>query len=157
MHILLWQCQLQKILNQNAQVFPTLKPQTSNNIDFVNVDICYKKRKVLNQITTRKKNNERVNNISLTKSKNMDHDTVHYISSPDGYSTGSENEVMKKMRQKYTKLQEEGDLWYHTSDKEINCDQLEKTTITQDGNKRGSNNIKTTVTKVLKNKKNKVL
>ena len=49
----------------------------------------------------------------------MELNPLHYISSPDGYSTGSENEVTKKMRRKYEKLQENGDPWWHTSDEEM--------------------------------------
>lgn len=49
----------------------------------------------------------------------METNTRHYISSPDGHRTGSENEIIKKIRRKYKKIQEVGDLWYHTSDEEM--------------------------------------
>lgn len=49
----------------------------------------------------------------------MELSLLHYISSPDNYSTVSENEVTKKMPSNYEKLQEKGDLWWHTSDEEM--------------------------------------
>jgi len=82
----------------------------SNNIDYA-VDTCSEKviRKAENQHT----------NSTATSNKNkqkMNQNEVHYISSPDEHTTGSENTVIRKMRRKYKKLHNKG---YYTSEEEL--------------------------------------
>lgn len=119
MHMFMRQIQLQKTLNRKAKEFKPVNHQASQKCNYINVNFCYRKSKVLKQLLENSKKRKQARPLKVKTQQKMELNPLHYISSPDGYSTGSENKVTKKMRHKYEKLQEKGDPWWHSSDKEM--------------------------------------
>ena len=115
------QCQIQKTLNREAKIYSPPVQSKENLVDFVKVDYCYKKQKVLNQILRRSKiQAKKVTQKETTKTpaETMSPSPIHYVSSPDGNSSVSDNKVTKKMRKKHEKIHERADPWYYTSDED---------------------------------------